>query len=111
MVLTMTRLTAVSDLMDGRPAVVDGSAFDPIVARVENELNKRSWAKEASVRLRESGHVFFGEAMIVPSSQDDLADKIQRTREELLELDWRLYDIAISPVESMEPPEEEPTEK
>jgi len=49
--------------------------------------------------------------MIVPSSQDDLADKIQRTREELLELDWRLYDIAISPVESMEPPEEEPTEK
>ncbi len=102
---------AVSDLMDGRPALVDGSAIDPIVARVETELNKRSWVKEASVRLRESGHVFFGEALIVPSSQDDLADKIQRTRAELLELDWRLYDIAISPVDSMEPPEDEPSEK
>ena len=102
---------AVSDLMDGRPAVVDGSAVDPIVSRVESELNKRSWVKEASVRLRENGHVFFGEALVVPRSQDDLADKIQRTRAELLELDWRLYDIAISPVESMEPPEEEPSEK
>lgn len=69
------------------------------------------WVKEASVRLRESGHVFFGEALVVPRSQDDLADKIQRTREELLELDWRLYDIAISPVDSMEPPGEEPSEK
>ena len=102
---------AVSDLMDGRPALVDGSAADPIVSRVETELAKKSWIKEATVRLREDGHVFFGEALVVPSSQDDLADKIHRTRAELLELDWRLYDIAISPVESMEPPEEEPSEK
>jgi cation diffusion facilitator family transporter len=102
---------AVSDLMDSRPTVVDGSELDPIVARVETELRKRSWVEDASVRLRENGHVFFGEALVVPSSRKDLSSEIERAREEILELDWRLYDIAISPVESMEPPEEEPAEK
>lgn len=63
------------------------------------------------MRLRENGHVFFGEALVVPSSGKDLTAEIERAREEILELDWRLYDIAISPVESMEPPEEEPAEK
>ena len=102
---------AVSDLMDSRPTVVDGPELDPIVARVETELRKKSWVKDASVRLRENDHVFFGEALVVPSSRKDLAAEIERAREEILELDWRLYDIAISPVESMEPPEEEPSEK
>jgi divalent metal cation (Fe/Co/Zn/Cd) transporter len=102
---------AVSDLMDSRPTVVDGSELDPIVARVETELRKRSWVEDATVRLRENGHVFFGEALVVPSSRKDLSEEIERAREEILELDWRLYDIAISPVESMEPPEEEPSAK
>ena len=62
------------------------------------------------MRLRENGHVFFGEALVVPSSGRDLSVEIQRAREEILELDWRLYDLAISPVESMEPPEVEPSE-
>jgi cation diffusion facilitator family transporter len=93
---------AVSDLMDRRPTTVEGDQVDPIVARLETELMNLSWVKAASVRLREDGHVFFGEALVVPSNEARLAQNLQEAAERLQDLDWRLHDLVVSPVSDLD---------
>jgi cation diffusion facilitator family transporter len=93
---------SLADLMDNRPTTVDGEQADPIVQRVETELLGLDWIKAARVRLREDGHVFFGEALVVPTSQTDLADRLQEAAERVQKLDWRLHDLVISPVSTLD---------
>ena len=47
------------------------------------------WVKDAEVRLREEGHVYFGEAFVVPVDDQDLVERLQRANRHLLDLDWR----------------------
>jgi cation diffusion facilitator family transporter len=101
---------ALSDLMDSRPTLVDGSAVDPVVKRVETELENLPWVKEARVRLREDGHVFFGEALIVPTKVDDLPRRLQKAAEDIKSLDWRIHEIVLSPVPEMKGHELDPAE-
>jgi cation diffusion facilitator family transporter len=89
---------AVHDLMDREPTVVDHSEADPLPHRLETELRAMSWVKDAEVRLREEGHVFFGEAFVVPTGDDDLVARLARANRQLLELDWRLHELVITPV-------------
>jgi cation diffusion facilitator family transporter len=90
---------AVADLMDQAPRLVDDSARDPVPARVEAELRAMTWIDDARVRLRDEGHVFVGDAIVVPKNPtDDLTGKIDAARRSLLELDWRLHDLTIMPV-------------
>ena len=91
----------VADLMDERPKVVDDSQIDPLPERVRTELRGMSWVKDAQVRMREEGHVFFGEAFVVPRSDDSLTDKIKRATEQLKDLDWRLHDLVLTPVKQL----------
>lgn len=87
--------TATADLMDRRPRTVDRSKLDGLTTRIENELRKLPWVKDSTVRLRESGHVFFGEALVVPKGESvsvsDLEDAVEMCRR----LDWRLYGITV----------------
>ncbi len=92
---------SVADLMDRVPLRVDGSAHDSLPARVATEMKKLDWITDARVRLREEGHVFFGEAFVVTSSDGNLARRIEEAQERMLELDWRLHDLVIMPVESL----------
>lgn len=92
---------AVSDLMDRRPKTVDDSAIEPIIERVRNELGSLDWVDEAQVRLWTAGHVYFGDAQVVPSDERGLVDKIDRATEAVLDLDWRLHEIAIVPVKEL----------
>ncbi|HWC13227.1 MAG TPA: cation diffusion facilitator family transporter [Actinomycetota bacterium] len=92
----------ISDLMDSRPQSVDHSSVDPLMARVENELLAMPWVREARVRLREEGHVYFGEAVVVPSRQDGLVENIKRAQEHLRSLDWKLHEIVIMPVTDLQ---------
>jgi cation diffusion facilitator family transporter len=89
---------AVDDLMDKEPTVVDHSRADPLPRRVEHELRALDWVKDAEVRLREQGHVFIGEAFVVPTGDDDLVARIDRANQHLLDLDWRLHELVITPV-------------
>lgn len=92
----------IADLMDQRPTSVDHSARDPLTSRVENELKKMGWVKDAKVRLREEGHVYFGEAIVVPADERALLHNVEEAQDHLLELDWKLHEIVIMPVTAIE---------
>lgn len=92
---------AVGDLMDTAPATVDGSARDPLPKRVETELTKLAWVADARARLREEGHVYFGEVFVVPRGDDVSAARLDEARAVLDRLDWRLYDVVLVPVRSL----------
>jgi cation diffusion facilitator family transporter len=97
----------VSDLMDGRPRTVDHSAVDPLPGRVETEMRKLGWVREVRARLREEGHVYFGEVYVVPSDEANLVDRLDKARRRLEALDWRLHDIVITPTRELEELEED----
>jgi cation diffusion facilitator family transporter len=96
---------AVADLMDKEPTVVDHSRPDPLPLWVKNELLLLDWVKDAEVRLREEGHVFIGEAFVVPVDNEDLVGRLERASQHLLDLDWRLHELVIAPVPEIERPE------
>jgi cation diffusion facilitator family transporter len=96
---------AVDDLMDKEPTVVDHSRADPLPLWIKNELMLLDWVKDAEVRLREAGHVFTGEAFVVPADNDDLVGRLERANQHLLDLDWRLHELVISPVSEIHRPE------
>jgi cation diffusion facilitator family transporter len=93
--------TAMADLADARPRVVDGSAIDPLQARLQTALEDMEWVTDAYVRLRDEGHVFYGEALVVPE-RTVAPGEIERAVDALKALDWRLHEIVISPVESID---------
>lgn len=88
----------VGDLMDSHPKTVDNKAVDPLPARTETELEKLRWVREAKARFREEGHVFFGEIFVVPTSDEDLTQKLADAQRSLKRLDWRLGDVVLVPV-------------
>jgi divalent metal cation (Fe/Co/Zn/Cd) transporter len=92
----------VADLMDTAPSRVDGSGRDPLPARVETEITNLAWVDHARARLREEGHVFFGEVFVVPRDQRNLPARLGEAAEMLSRLDWRLHDVVIVPVERLE---------
>jgi cation diffusion facilitator family transporter len=96
---------AVDDLMDKEPTVVDASRTDPLPLLVKNQLQLMDWVKDAEVRLREEGHVFVGEAFVVPVDDHDLVGRLDRANKQLLDLDWRLHELVITPVREIHRPE------
>jgi cation diffusion facilitator family transporter len=102
---------AVADLMDSRPTTYDGSGPHPLVAQLEREAGALAWVRAARVRLREEGHVFAGDVLIVPErSEDDLVEALADARDRLMALDWRLHDLVMVPVPELdERPEPAPT--
>jgi len=55
------------------------------------------------VRLRESGHVFVGEAFIVPADDAESAAKLEDAASRLRAVDWRLQEIAVTLVPQLDP--------
>jgi len=92
--------TAILSLMDESPRTTDFNAADPTPARIVNYLKGLDWVKDVEVRLREEGHVFFGNAMVVPSDRRGLTGKLRKAVEGVKGLDWRIYDFSIMPVDS-----------
>ena len=91
----------IADLMDRRPTSVDHSTVDPLPKRVENELRKMSWVRDARVRLREEGHVYFGEAVVLAATEQGLVTNIEAAQDYLTSLDWKLHEIVIMPVSAL----------
>jgi divalent metal cation (Fe/Co/Zn/Cd) transporter len=101
---------AVTDLMHRRPKTVDGSAVDSLVARAENELKALDWVDEAEVRLWTSGHVFFGDAQVVPRDERNLVRRVEEATKTVLDLDWRMHQLAVVVVHRIGELEEEGVE-
>lgn len=87
----------VRRLMDERPRTVEREP-DPAPERVRDWLLARPWVEDAAVRLREEGHVLYGEAFVVPrGGQVDVAT-LDETSRGIGDLDWRLHEVVIVPV-------------
>ncbi len=97
---------AVVDLMDAAPVRVDDSGVEPHPARLETEVKKLAWVRDARVRMRDEGHVFFGEVFVVPADDERLTERLEEAREELRRLDWRLHDLVLMPVRELDDREE-----
>ncbi|MDQ3958189.1 MAG: cation diffusion facilitator family transporter [Actinomycetota bacterium] len=93
---------AVTSLMDAAPERVDESGREGLPARVETEIKKLSWVRDARVRMRDEGHVFFGEVFVVPRDDSRMVERLAEATERLSALDWRLHDVVVVPVPSLE---------
>ena len=97
--------TVVLDLMDERPKTVE-QEFDALPDRVRDYLESLDWIEAAQVRMREEGHVFFGEAFVVVSDDTDLVERLYQATQDCAGLDWRLHDFVIVPVPSLDTSDE-----
>lgn len=93
---------AATDLMDSRPERYDASGEHPLVGDLEKELRSLAWVKDARVRLREMGHVFVGEAFVVPADDADPVAKIEEAIGRLGSVDWRLQEIVVTFVRQLD---------
>ena len=89
---------AGSDLIDRMPRTIDDEHDDPIIAELRDDLVGLDWIVDAKVRLRELGHVYAGEAFVVPADGDDLVQRANDARLQLMRDHWKLHDIVIVPV-------------
>lgn len=99
--LSHTR-NSIADLMDQRPSKVDSSKPEGVVKMLRDHLAGLSWVREVDVRLRTEGHVFTGEAFIVPADTEDLPQKLHDTTRSLRNLDWRLFDVVLTVTPQLE---------
>jgi cation diffusion facilitator family transporter len=95
---------AVHDLMDARPRRHDAREYHPIVEQMNEALERCEWVAEGAVRLREEGHVFTGEVLVVPRTEEHLVERLAALADELIELEWKVYDIVVVPVKEIDIP-------
>ena len=94
--------TAVLDLVDRRPKKTDQSDRERLPDQVRDLLRGMDWVADAAVRMREEGHVFMGEAFVVPRpGAGDLVRGLGQAAEAAKALDWRMHELTIMPVERL----------
>jgi cation diffusion facilitator family transporter len=92
---------AVVDLMDQAPTTIDKDEADPLRGELARMLRDLDWVADVDVRLREEGQVYFGEALVVPSDEVDIPEKIEDALERAHDLDWRIQDLSLTPVREL----------
>jgi len=93
--------TAVLDLMDRHPVHVDTQENDDLVEGIKGKVNSWEWVKEADVRFREQGQVYFGEVFIVPHQNTDITKEVEKGLKLLQNYHWKIYQVTIMPVKSL----------
>jgi divalent metal cation (Fe/Co/Zn/Cd) transporter len=97
-------VTATTDLMDRHPMKIDEKHREDLPERLVDLLKTFDWVLEAEVRLREEGHVFMGEAFIVPANGETDPGRLLELTEAAQDLDWRIHELVIMPVERLARP-------
>lgn len=87
---------ACGDLIERRPMRTDRSAPEPLPAQLETVMRALPWVESAEVRLREVGHVFFGEIFVVARDQHELPRRIREAALMARRLNWRLHEVTIT---------------
>jgi divalent metal cation (Fe/Co/Zn/Cd) transporter len=93
---------SVAQLMNRRPTDIEGKEDDPAPDRLQRELERLDWVERARVRLREDGDLLTGEAFVVPRDETDLLDRLKEAADLAASLDWRLHDVNVVAVRSIE---------
>ncbi|MDQ3818807.1 MAG: cation transporter [Acidobacteriota bacterium] len=92
----------IAQLMLRRPTDAEGNVDDPVPGKIQEELERLDWVMKARVRLREDGDVLTGEAFVVPRDENGLLDRLKQASDVANAVDWRLYDVNIVAVRSLE---------
>jgi len=92
---------AVFDLMNQVPTKIGSEDTDPVFLKIKKEVEKEEWVREAEVRFREEGHVFFGEIFIIPKSLDHVTERIQALHDKVIKINWKVFDVTIMLVKSL----------
>jgi divalent metal cation (Fe/Co/Zn/Cd) transporter len=92
---------AVVDLMDQTPTIVDHDDADPLRGKLAAMLQDLDWVDGVDLRLREEGQVYFGEALVVPSDETSITQKVEDALERARGLDWRIHCLALTPVREL----------
>jgi hypothetical protein len=50
--------------------------------------------------MREEGHVFFGEAFVVPKTTENIVRDIAEAARKASAINWRVHDLTIMPVDA-----------
>lgn len=88
---------AVRDLLDARASEVGSQEPHPLVARLRDEADRTDWVDRATVRVRDMGHVFHTEVMVVPRrGTDPSVDQIEELARRCRELDWKTDDTVVA---------------
>src|SRR4051794_18049792 len=93
---------SVAQLMNARPSAVATKESDPTPDRIQERLEQLDWVTGARVRLREDGDVLTGEAFVVPCDERDLVARLQQAAEVASSVDWRVHDVNVVPVRTLE---------
>jgi divalent metal cation (Fe/Co/Zn/Cd) transporter len=93
----------MADMLDESPKTVDGNAHEGLPERVRGYLKGLDWVDDADVRIRDGGHAFTGEAFVVPKDGRDMVTRLEDAVEGARALDWRMLDLTIMPVATLNP--------
>ena len=93
---------ALADLIDARATESDSREPHPLISEVREKLREYDWVEEADVRMRDQGQVFHTEAFVVPvKGREPSLAELEEARTECADMDWKLHDLIIIPVEAM----------
>lgn len=97
-------IAAVTDLVDETPKkTTDRSKLEALPGELARYAETFDWVEKAEVRMREKGHVFFGEIFVVPRSRqmsaNDLTAHICDLAEKAKAYNWRIHDVTVMPVD------------
>jgi len=92
---------ATYDILDHWPRTVEGNGRDPAIERITTAVRELDWVRDAEVRLRVSGRTLSGEAFVVPTSDEGLAERVEDGMRAVRQVDWRLHHFTITPVTSL----------
>ena len=93
---------SVAQLMNKRPSDIESQRKDEVVDKLQEALQRLDWVRQARVRLREDGDVLIGEAFIEMRDERDVLERMAEAREFVRTVDWRLHDVSMVPVRSVD---------
>lgn len=88
--------------MDKEPTQVGTNVPDTLYMKLKYLLEELDWVSDAEVRLREEGDIYTGEVYVVPKFEKDLVENIRLATNRVLDFDWRISDIVITPVSALQ---------
>lgn len=88
--------SAVRDLLDARASAIDSTEPHPLVGQLRSEADQTDWVDRAIVRVRDMGHVFHTEVMVVPRRRlNPSVDQIEELTRRCQGLDWKTEDTVV----------------
>lgn len=93
---------AMADLMDHRPADVRSGEPLGLEQKIQKVLKTWPEVDAVEVRLREEGYIVAGEIFVVLTPACDVVATAERMASRAVELDWRLHDLVVMPVNSLD---------